>query len=235
MDDTPFDYGERLTPELTTPSPHAADGERESEVGFRNDQGELLFSVSVKPLRWGYRLDVVSHADEYLQVRGENPPPRFVFGVTEQLPAGYREHQHARLVAALRQLELAHGDEIMVDEIPGTTLTPRAIMIGRYADEREEVPKVFVIQDVYASGWRAMDQEERVPIGWEWREWGPVQCITGMIDPEVTARGDVIPSDVDSLITRATRWVRAEVDDLAANRPAPGLMQESTGRHSRTF
>lgn len=190
--------------------------------------------MSVKPLRWGYRLDVVSHADEYLQVRGEHPPPRFVFGATEALPADYRELQYGRLRAALRQLELDHGDHIMVDEIPGTRLTPRAVMISRYADELEQVPRVFVIQDVYAAGWRPMDQEERVPIGWEWREWGPVRGATGLHDPEVTARGEVVPSDIDHLITRATRWVHVEVAELEASAPASGLTPEGLGRHGHT-
>lgn len=208
---TPYDRGSRLEPHAWVRGDTASPGglpRRAVEadygrVDFDSDDGTTILTLYVGRGDNGYELVIDQHSDAYLHVVGANEPP-VLPGPGAELDPEYRARQMMLLDAGIEQIGNDFGGHLSIQH--GDPLT---FSQGHYVlFPTEVIGAWFAIEELHAKGTDWADPD-RVPIGWAWRETGPVRLPNGQWDPRVVAEGTTIPSDIDSLTTRIRDWAQA--------------------------
>lgn len=220
---TPYDRGERLEPhvwvheggvtgkEFRRPSVPGDYG----RVDFDDDAGLTILNLYIERVDNGYQMQVEQLGDDYVHVTGANEPP-VLRGPSAELDPEYRARQMMLLDAGLQEIASAFGEHVVyTDEGDPFAFHPGNFYFYPAAGKDGTC---FAIEEEFALGSDWAD-EERVPIGWSWREYGLIRLPDGTEIPDCVAEGATIPSDIDSLLTRARAWAQtvsanAAGDDL---------------------
>lgn len=223
---TPYDTGARLEPHVwvrgDTVSPNGATrpagAEEYGRVDFDADDGTTILSLFVEAADTGYCVQVAQLGEDYVDVVGANRPPA-LSGPSWNLDAPYRERQMMLLDAGLQEIGREFSEHVLFSYGDPLAFCPGHVVLT----PREAGQAWFAIEEVYphAGDW---EDPERVPVGWQWREAGPVVMPDGRVDVQQVAQGTTIPSDIGHLLQRARTWAQA------ASRDAEEAQALSPGR-----
>lgn len=217
---TPYDTGERLEPQLWVRGETASPGglprrvttSDYGRVDFDADDGTTVLTLYIERVEDGYRMHVDSHSDDYLHVVGANEPPTLQ-GPAAELDVAYRTEQMMLLDGQLRQIGTEHSEHIVFYDGDPLAFSP-----GHFVFHELEGRRWFAIEELYPTG-NAWEDPDRVPIGWAWREQGPVRLPDGSEELQIVAEGTTIPSDITHLVARAQQWARAAPERATAEEP----------------
>ncbi|GAA3844766.1 hypothetical protein KACC15558_26250 [Brevibacterium ammoniilyticum] len=217
---TPYDTGKRLEPRVwvhgTVTSP---DGEaREAveadygRVDFDNDMGATIATVFMEPSERGFQMRVDQHTDDYLKVIGATPPPALE-PEAYTVDAEYRAQQMMVLHEGLHEVGREFSEHVFFYDDGD----PFAFHPGNYvfmpAEARDG--SCFAIEERYERGTDWSD-DERVPVGWDWVDYGPAMMRDGTTRMRLQAEGTTLPSDIEHLISRARTWAAEHSEQAAA-------------------
>ena len=230
---TPYDTGDRLEPQLwvrgetASPGglPRRAIASDYGRVDFDADDGTTILTLYIERVTNGYRMHVDSHSDDYLHVIGANEPPALQ-GPAGELDADYRAEQMMLLDSQLRQIGAQHSEHVVFYDGDPLAFSP-----GHFVFHELEGRRWFAVEELYPTG-DAWGDPDRVPIGWAWREQGPVRMPDGSEEQQIVAEGTIIPSDTAHLVERAQQWAHAASERAAADEaPAPARHQQRSETH----
>lgn len=216
---TPYDTGARLQPQvwvhgtITSPTGKAREAVAADygRVDFDQDDGATIATLFIEPTERGFELRVDQHTDDYLHVTGVTAPPALgpeVYGLDSE----YRAQQMMLLDAGLHQVGQEYAEHVFFYDDGD----PFAFHPGNYvflpAAGRDG--SCFAVEERYARG-SDWEDHDRVPIGWDWVEFGPALMPDGTAQVRLQAQGTTVPSDIERLIERAGTWAREHSERAA--------------------
>lgn len=228
---TPYDTGARLEPhvwvhdQVASPGglPRRANESDYGRVDFDDDAGTTVLTLFVERASYGYKLTVDQHSDDYVRVVGTNGPPALIEPAVE-LDVEYRARQMMLLDAGLREIADTFADHVFyAGESDPLTFSPGHFVFHPFESNDGTW---FAIEELYERGDSWAD-DDRVPIGWAWREQGPVRLPDGTARTALVAEGTTIPSDIDSLLGRARSWAQTVSERAEAAAVEHGLSRSA--------
>lgn len=217
---TPYDTGARLQPQvwvhgtITSPTGKAREAVAADygRVDFDTDDGTTIATLFIEPTERGFELRVDQHTDDYLHVTGVTAPPNLEPEAYDLDPE-YRAQQMMLLDAGLQEVGKEYSEHVFFYDDGD----PFAFHPGNYvylpAAGRDG--SCFAVEERYAHGNDWAD-EDRVPVGWDWVEYGPARMPDGSTRMRLQAEGTILPSDIERLIDRAHTWAREHSERAAA-------------------
>lgn len=217
---TPYDTGARLEPavwvhgKVTSPDGRAREAVAADygRVDFDNDEGATIATLYIEPAESGFALHVEQHTDDYLHVTGVTAPPALGPEVYDLDPE-YRAQQMMLLDTGLQEVGKEYSEHVFFYDDGD----PFAFHPGNYvylpASGRDG--SCFAVEERYARG-SDWEDHDRVPIGWDWVEFGPARMPDGTTQVRLQAQGATVPSDIERLIERAHTWARQHSERAAA-------------------
>lgn len=223
---SPYDTGKRLEPhvwvrdKMVSPNGETRPAEIDEygRVDFDADGGTTILTLFIEPTDGGYQMSVEQSGDDYLTIVGANQPP-VLRGPAAEVDLDYRERQMMLLDAGLQQIAADFADHVTFFHGDPLTFSPGNFVFY----PGEDTQAWFAVEELYehCDDWADF---ERVPIGWEWHEAGPVVLPDGSIDRQRVAEGTTIPSDIEHLLERARAWAQG-VANRATESDTPALTQ----------
>lgn len=234
---TPYDRGERLEAHVwvhgqTTSPEGRARGASEVDFGrvdFDNEEGTTITTLVISRSEHGYEMRIDQHSDDYLRVLGAQQPPNLEPEAYE-MDEEHRTRQMMLLDEGLHEVGREYAEHVFFyDDGDIFAFDP-----GNYVFLPASGPNgsCFAIEERYARG-TDWEDDERVPIGWDWVEKGPALMPDGTTQMRIQAEGTTLPSDIERLIDRARTWAREHSERVAAEEAAERELFQARLREGR--
>ncbi|MVT25076.1 hypothetical protein [Nesterenkonia alkaliphila] len=181
-------------------------------MDFDNDEGATIATLYIERTEHGYAMRIDQHSDDYLLVTGALQPPALEPAAYE-MDEEYRAQQMMLLHEGLHEVRREYAEHVFFyDEGDPFAFDPGNYVFMPAAGRDGSC---FAIEERYARG-TDWEDDERVPIGWDWVEKGPALMPDGSTQMRPQAEGTSLPSDIERLIDRARTWAREQSERAAA-------------------